>query len=296
MREPRPRILCNYHSHLTYRTGQWGISSNTVYTTGSANTTCVGLVSSTKTQAQIQQEAQARAQTAAEASRQHTLRLILGLTLGLGIPAVLSLALLLYFHYRPRKNPHEQGGIWDDQDAAPRPWRLPSGDDTEMREVDAASQYVSTPQSHKSGYVGPDSPSATPLMQVTPLPPVYFEREIAQAGTSTSAASAASGTATGSSGSQSTPTTSAPDSARTRKYREALRDPQHGARPKLASPRPVRMNPLPPPLLGAGLDPDTQPDIIIQHRDGGSGIVQELPPPYADRSAAHTPADTPHSR
>ncbi|KAJ3480185.1 hypothetical protein NLI96_g8531 [Meripilus lineatus] len=31
-------------------------------------------------------------------------------------------------------------------------------------------------------------------------------------------------------------------------------------------------------------DPDVQPDIIIQHRDGGSGIVQELPPPYVDRN------------
>ena len=28
-----------------------------------------------------------------------------------------------------------------------------------------------------------------------------------------------------------------------------------------------------------------QPDIIIQHRDAGTGIVQELPPPYADRTA-----------
>jgi len=29
------------------------------------------------------------------------------------------------------------------------------------------------------------------------------------------------------------------------------------------------------------IDPDVEPDIIIQHRDGG--VVQELPPPYLDR-------------
>ena len=43
------------------------------------------------------------------------------------------------------------------------------------------------------------------------------------------------------------------------------------------------------PLLNVPLDPDTQPDIIIQHRDGGAGVVHELPPPYADRAGAPTP-------
>lgn len=273
------------------RTGQWGVSSNTVRTTGSSDTTCVGLVSSSQTTAQIQQEAQARAQAAAKASRQHTLHLALGLALGLGVPAVLGIALLFYFYCRPRKNPHEQRGIWDDEDAEPRPWH-PPGDQAEMREADAASQYVSTPRSNKSGFAAPDSPSATPFMQVTPIPPVYFDRELEQAGVSVASASASR-----SSQSQSEPSTSAPDSAKARKYREALQDRQHAPDsssrgPQLVSPRPIRMNTLPPPLLGAELDPEAQPDIIIQHRDGGSGIVQELPPPYADRSATRVPTDT----
>ncbi|EKM51253.1 uncharacterized protein PHACADRAFT_263297 [Phanerochaete carnosa HHB-10118-sp] len=246
---------------------QWGVSSNTVHTTGSSNTTCVGLVSSSKTTAQIQQqEAQAQAQ-AAEASRQRTLHLALGLALGLGVPTVLGIALFSYFCYRRRKNPREQRGIWDDQDTEPRPWH--SDDHTEMREVDAASQYVSTPRSNKSGYAAPDSPSATPFMQVTPIPPVYFDRELEQAGVAV-----APGSASRSSQSQSEPSTSAPESAQARKYREALQDRQHAPgsssrEPQLVSPRPVRMSTLPPPLLGAELDPEAQPDIIIQHRDGG---------------------------
>ena len=43
------------------------------------------------------------------------------------------------------------------------------------------------------------------------------------------------------------------------------------------------------------LDPDVRPDIIIQHRDGGSGVVQELPTPYIDRSAGAGPSEQPQS-
>ena len=41
---------------------------------------------------------------------------------------------------------------------------------------------------------------------------------------------------------------------------------------------------VPTALVDTSLNPDIQPDIIIQHRDGGAGIVHELPPPYADRT------------
>ncbi|GJE93630.1 hypothetical protein PsYK624_097900 [Phanerochaete sordida] len=259
--------------------GQWGVSSSTIHTKGSTDVDCVGLVSSSKTTAEIQQESQAAVQAASDAAHQHTIHLILGLVLGLGIPAILGLALLLYFRYRPRKTANDQRGIWDDQDAQPRPWHA-SGEQTEMREVDAASQYASTPRTGKSGYA-PDSPSATPFMQVTPIPPVYFDRELE---------ATASGSGSRSSQGQSTPAMSVTESGRARKHREALQDrPQSAGSssrgPQPASPRPIRMGTLPPPLLGAALDPEDQPDIIIQHRDGGSGVVQELPPPYVDRSA-----------
>lgn len=39
------------------------------------------------------------------------------------------------------------------------------------------------------------------------------------------------------------------------------------------------------------LDPDTEPDIIIQHRDGG--VAQDLPPPYLDQSQTSPPSSQP---
>lgn len=39
------------------------------------------------------------------------------------------------------------------------------------------------------------------------------------------------------------------------------------------------------------MDPDVEPDIIIQHRDGG--VVQELPPPYLDRYRDRPPLAPP---
>jgi hypothetical protein len=45
-----------------------------------------------------------------------------------------------------------------------------------------------------------------------------------------------------------------------------------------------------PPTAGVqSLESDTEPDIIIQHRNGG--VVQELPPPYLDRSQKKLPPD-----
>lgn len=60
--------------------------------------------------------------------------------------------------------------------------------------------------------------------------------------------------------------------------------------PSIASSRSQNHTSLPSSSSGSqnqSIDPDAQPDIIIQHRDGG--IVQELPPPYLDRSRGRPP-------
>lgn len=60
-------------------------------------------------------------------------------------------------------------------------------------------------------------------------------------------------------------------------------------------PVPSSNNNIPGHSPNAGVQPlnsDTQPDIIIQHRSGG--VVQELPPPYLDRSQKPLP-DSPDS-
>ena len=250
----------------------------------------MGLVSTSKTTQQIQQEAQDRQKAAEEAEKQQHLRLGLGLGLGLGLPLLLGIGAAVWFFARPRKSSHDQG-IWDD-DAVARPWRT---NETEMREVDAASQqYPSTPGSKISGYGSPDSPSATPFMQVTPIPPIYFDREVAHArSVSTSATVSAGASASGSgSGTRTAEDTqlSAEASARYNKSREALQGRPQG---EASSRGGRRAGTLPPPLIGVTLDPDTQPDIIIQHRDGGAGVVHELPPPYADRSLLQTSSSTP---
>ena len=61
-------------------------------------------------------------------------------------------------------------------------------------------------------------------------------------------------------------------------------------RPSIASGRSQNHTSLPSPSSGSqnqSIDPDAEPDIIIQHRDGG--VVQELPPPYLDRSRGRPP-------
>lgn len=281
------------------RTGAWGISTSTVQTTGNTNTSCVGLVSSSKTSAEIAKEAQDRQNAANEAESQRHLRLILGIVFGLGVPLVIGLAVLFYLYQR-RRRLGPDNGIWDvtDHNAMPRPW-FPNNA-TEMREVDAASQVVSTPGSKHSGYATPGSPSSMPFMQVTPIPPIYFDHEIAQSSvagspptTATASAYASpSGSGSTSAYSQGRPPRTPPASAqvldaRLRKAREARQGrPQASSQGSLHQAGPSGA--VPPHLVAAALDPETQPDIIIQHRDGG--VVQELPPPYMDRARGPSPA------
>jgi hypothetical protein len=57
--------------------------------------------------------------------------------------------------------------------------------------------------------------------------------------------------------------------------------PSPGAGSRSRTPVPNR------PYSAGPIDPDAEPDIIIQHRDGG--IVQELPPPYLDHRDRRPP-------
>ncbi len=280
-------------------TGQWGISSNTIHTAGSSDVSCVGLVSSSKTSAQIKQEAADRAHAEAEQEHRKRVKLVVGLVVGLGVPILVGLAAIAWLY--SRRKSHIERGLWDNQDVTPRAWHPPDaeGDAVGMREVDAAGSAAVTPGLKTPGSAN-YSPSNTPLMEVTPIPPIYFDREIDQAhhvrGESNTTSSDASPSST-----KPSPTSLTESSpARRRKMAEAQghlytssgSSSAQGSVPSLiGAPRPMnsrRMNTLPPPLLGTALDPDVQPDIIIQHRDGGvnAGVVHELPPPYADRTAA----------
>lgn len=193
-------------------------------------------------------------------------------------------------------------GIWDGQDINPRafdpPTILTAEDQVEeMREV-GCLESNSLSDSKLSPYGSSNTHSSLPLLHSrshsTSEPPLTPTTVSAEAG-STSLTSRPSYT--------SSAGQSAARNAEQRKAHEARLESQRrkpsyqGSNPSLRSQRnypglpPGALPPLTPGSSGVAqhaisstLDPDVQPDIIIQHRDGGSGVVQELPPPYVDRS------------
>lgn len=102
-------------------------------------------------------------------------------------------------------------------------------------------------------------PTNKPFYEVTPLPAVYFDREFGQAGS-----------ASGSNNNTGSTFYSDPYSS--------------------VSGRSVGAD-LTLPLRASMVDSDGLPDIYVQHRDGG--VVQELPPPYADASMRAKSSPTP---
>ncbi|THG95943.1 hypothetical protein EW026_g5799 [Hermanssonia centrifuga] len=174
--DPNTSLMCS----VVDATGQWGISSNTIHTAGSSDVSCVGLVSSSKTSAQIKQEAADRAHAEAEQEHRKRVKLVVGLVVGLGVPILVGLAAIAWLY--SRRKSHIERGLWDNQDVTPRAWHPPDaeGDAVGMREVDAAGSAAVTPGLKTPGSAN-YSPSNTPLMEVTPIPPIYFDREIDQA-------------------------------------------------------------------------------------------------------------------
>ena len=198
---------------------------------------------------------------------QSNLGLELGLGLGIGIPALLALAAGLYFCLR-RKNLLDQG-TWDSQ-----PWQPPHAHDPtdfNVREVDAAGGATSQPGFKHSGYGTPGSPSSTPFMQVEPIPSGYYS-DLGQPAVPPMSA-------VGSSSSSRITGTQDYDpsfAAHYQKTQEALQDHRQPS-PSMTS---LPVSALSPSFGGS----DVHSGVIIQHQDGGVGIVQELPPPYVDRS------------
>lgn len=292
-----------------YRTGKWGVSSNAVHTQGSTNSTCVGLVTSSKTSAEIAAEEAAREAAAKADAARRRKNLILGIVLGITIP-ILVIAIAAAAWWRRRKLLSDRDrGIWDGQDTIARSFNPPvviGVEDhlNEMREVGSIGS-PSVSDSKLSPYGSTNVHSSLPLLHSDPLTPTT--QEGGGSTTLSSRPSLSSASALASVGGTSS-RNGEPTQAQTRKALEARTEsarqrgkPSHQtSNPSLRSlpNAPQRNYPgLPPgalpPLTPGGLsprgmtlsplDPDVQPDIIIQHRDGGSGVVQELPPPYADR-------------
>ncbi|KAI0942404.1 hypothetical protein AcW1_003046 [Taiwanofungus camphoratus] len=267
--------------------GQWGFATSVVRTSGSSNTDCVGLVSSSQTQAQIASEAAARAHAAALAAKHRRTRIIAGVVIGVVLSVLIGSA--AWWCWRRKKA--MASGIWDGQDTTARAW---DGHDTTPRtrdvEIPSMGEFVATRNASRHvKLASTDSVTASgrlPLLSATP------DIEQPQSGSSARAAV------------DSTPSAASPDyspqSMPLRQNRKA--DIPHRSSDSSNTPQlPLLHFPqLAVPALGVAsphpgvdrshsslnlglslIDPDVQPDIIIQHRDGG--VVHELPPPYLDR-------------
>ncbi|THH32654.1 hypothetical protein EUX98_g1511 [Antrodiella citrinella] len=277
-------------------TGQWGVSTNVVPTSGSANVECVGEVSSSKTQQQIQQQAIDQAAAAAAAARHRRNMRIVAIVLGVCIPILLIL-LALAFWWRRRRirlTDHDRG-VWDGQDVTARVWELPSSGG-EMVQVIGGSGVSQGLLDHKRSISNPD-PSAPDTPGSIPMRALSTA---AYADYSPGWDGAASPGQSSSSASQSQPeaTRTTGPSTLTARQRKALE--AQGFTPSSSSTH-LPPGALPPGMSGQRspprimqpadtLDREVGPDIIIQHRDAGAGgVVQELPPPYRNRHSVVPP-------
>ncbi|KAK7679058.1 hypothetical protein QCA50_018002 [Cerrena zonata] len=288
--------------------GQWGISTSPITPFGSTNVDCIGLVANSKTTAEVQKQEADAAQQLADEKRHHRTTTILGAILGTLIP-LLVIASAVFWWWRRRKlqNDHSRG-IWDGQDTVVRAWDAPApspgSGQTEMREA-TSPPFSSSPSSKSlTSYPGtmPSGGHTVPLLQQSSSgrsPSDYW------AGTSSTSPSSADYSNANASSLGPPPTADLTPAQRkafeARGERFAALNPQ-GSSASLrhlassSSQLPPGASPAVPPGMNMGsLDPDVQPDIIIQHRDGGSGVVQELPPPYIDRSAGAGSSGQPQS-
>jgi len=264
------------------RNGQWGYATTALTTEGSNNTACVGLVSSYETPAQIAAQAAARAHAAAEAAKRHRTDMIAGIVIGVGIP-LLALHVAVWWCWRRRKA--FRNGIWDGQDAAARAWDVSSPTMTAVPSTKGSYRHVKMDSQDTGVTVVAGSPANVPDNSGGNENEHTGSRPLAESPPPQN---------------MSAPPTGRP--RRNRKARDASRVPSGSSSDltpqlpaltfsQLSIPALQGLSPSSPPdwsrsalsLMGPiVLDPDAQPQFIIQHRDGG--VVQEFPPPYRDRS------------
>lgn len=287
-------------------TGQWGISTTIVKTTGSNDTTCPGVETVSETSQQFQaQEAADNVATPHHSKTQAGV--IAGVVVGLMVLLIL-LGVLIWW-WRRRRNRRE-AGIMDGQDTHPRTWEpLPSPRSETAPNPFMAEVRSSPSLPHKLMLdLGPEitstAPLITPPFNISVLSP---EGSPLREGLSTLPRVGGYRFPTRSASMNST----SPAETRLEKSLRILGGrsqtlPPHQNSPYIrtitsstalsTSPRSSQRS-FPRPsggsvLAGSAISiqspqsvhlaAERSPDIIIQHLDGG--LVEELPPPYLDRS------------
>jgi hypothetical protein len=232
-------------------TGTYASGTPIVSTTGSSNVDCVGLVSTSGNSTQM--AAQAAAQAAVNRTRARSRRrkdIIVGVVVGL-VGSVVIVAAIICLMARSRRT---ERGVMVGQDTRPRLFEveqaIPVTAQSDLRNSSRKALMANSPSSPTADTPGGSSSSGSGP-----------NRLLQDSDTSASAHFPDDAAAGGSS----------PPGRRNKAvsaYMRATRSVGEVLRPALRRGR----DPV---------DPDLEPDIIIQHRDGG--VVQELPPPYARR-------------
>lgn len=287
-------------------TGQWGISTTIVKTTGSNDTRCPGVETVSETSQQFEAQEAADNVETPHHSKTHA-GVIAGAVVGLTM-LLTSLGVLVWW-WRRRRNRLE-AGIMDGQDTRPRTWEPIPSPRSETAPTPFMTEVRSLPSlPHKLMLdLGPETTSAAPLI-TPPFNISVLSPEDSPLSESLSTLPRVGGrrfpTRSASMNSTSPAETRLEKSLRILGGRSQTLPPrQHSpyiqtitsstvlpssARSSQRSfPRPGGGSMLAGSVISiqspqsAHLAGERSPDIIIQHLDGG--LVEELPPPYLDRS------------
>jgi len=290
-------------------TGLFGKTSPIVNTVGDANPTCPGLVSGFGHSSLMET-------SPSSSSKPHrmTTAAIVCLTLGI---LVLIIGCILFIMFLRRKERMKRG-IVDGQDARPRVWRDEVDDDSPYKALlstlrpnpsyrkpplsDTMIMRISTGSSSPS-YAHQEIVPYTPDAHSSTRPGHRADNSIASSSHSddhlyplvlpSPSHSPTSLNTPSQPPSTTLPTSPIPTNADRRyaKLVEAHSSSRAGSSRRDTPAQPpssitdrdhIPMSSGSYPVDNHGrIDPDVEPDIIIQHRDGG--VVQELPPPYLDR-------------
>jgi len=252
--------------------GQYANGTGMVSTQGSSNVDCIGLVSVSGNSTQMAQEAaqEAAAAAAATSKRNH---IIIGVVVGV-FALVFLLVASLWFMARKRR----------------RDGRIPVGQDTRPRmfEVEESIPVSSFP------FIQPDSRHSSHKTLMTGSPRAAHPSDPQEASSSNSTSAGGISPAHSQDPTNTSPyytsqfpmnaAAASPDRSSPRRKNKAYMRAARSVGEALSPASPASgVRSQPPNSPGhEPLDTEIEPDIIIQHRDGG--VVQELPPPYADRS------------
>ncbi|ESK90820.1 hypothetical protein Moror_16526 [Moniliophthora roreri MCA 2997] len=280
-------------------TGRYAFGTPSVMPYGSTNVDCVGLISQPGNAAQLdQQAADARAAAEAKARRKRT-AIIAGTVVPITVLLIAGIAAWYYFYYRPRRNrPREMFDLGPDTTVKPY---VESGQVLSINSFisDSATTSPRSPKSPPGLHGGSVVRPATHAISPSDAPFDPYNMSDSATGSAVRPSSSGSGGSTRRPGFANFPVRRSVKAVEAGVSPSTNIDPHnlHSAVSETsydqhsymatASGSVVNSSGAPPRLptrtTSVGTTAAGEPELIIQHRDGGPGRVRELPPPYADQ-------------